>query len=158
MEWPKFIGKSFNGSKGNDMIAESPFKNTDICVDRLYKEYESHPRLIIACDWDDTLFNFHNRKQMHNDIISILQECNRLNFYVVLFTASQKERHAEILENAAKMGLKIDSINKNPIELPYGNEGKIYFNILLDDRAGLGQSSEILRKTLDKIYWSFQDC
>jgi hypothetical protein len=44
-----------------------------------------------------------------------------------------------------KVNLKIDSINQNPINLPYGNSSKIYANIFLDDRAGLNES-------LDRLY------
>ena len=53
--------------------------------------------------------------------------------------------------------IKITGINANPIPLPFGNHGKIYFNILLDDRAGLSQSIDILNKLIDKIVDSNDD-
>ena len=48
-------------------------------------------------------------------------------------------------------GIVLDSINKNPIPMPYGNHGKIYYNILLDDRAGLGQAYDTLTELLKMI-------
>lgn len=35
--------------------------------------------------------------------------------------------------------------------MPFGNHGKMYYNILLDDRAGLGQSLDILSQTLENL-------
>jgi len=37
------------------------------------------------------------------------------------------------------------------IKLPFGNNGKIYYNILLDYRAGLGQALDALEIFLDNI-------
>jgi hypothetical protein len=48
--------------------------------------------------------------------------------------------------------ITIASINENPIDLPFGNNGKIYYNILLDDRAGLGQALDTLNKTIELIH------
>jgi hypothetical protein len=47
--------------------------------------------------------------------------------------------------------LVIDSINENPINLPYGHHGKIYANIYLDDRAGLNEALNILEFAMYKI-------
>jgi len=127
------------------------FYDTKHCVERLYKEWVQHPKLIIACDFDDTIFDFHNRGQTHDDVVDLLKECKSLGFYVVLFSASKPERYPFMMEYCKNLGVEVDGINKNVIELPYGNNGKIYYNILLDDRAGLFQAVTILLMVIQKI-------
>lgn len=125
--------------------------DTKLCCDRLYEEWQKHPKLIIACDFDDTIFDFHQKGHSHDEIITLLKECKALGFYVVLFTASAPERYPMMLEHVKKLGIEVDAINKNVIELKYGNHGKIYYNILLDDRAGLFQAATTLRCLFQRI-------
>jgi hypothetical protein len=128
-----------------------PYFDTDICVERLYEQYQKHPRLIIAVDFDDTIFDFHKKGHKYEHVIEIIKEAQKNNFYIVLFSASRPERYQFMKDYASFHGINVDSINKNCIESPFGNDGKIFYNILLDDRAGLGQSYVILRKLLDRI-------
>lgn len=115
------------------------------------REYSRHGSLIIACDVDDTIFDFHANGVGHARVINLLKSCQSLGFHICLFTASPKSRWPEILAHAESLDLKIASINKNPIELKYGHDGKMYYNILLDDRAGLGQSCDILERVINQI-------
>lgn len=130
----------------------NPYFYTDHCVKRLYSTYLKHENLIIALDFDSTIYDFHKEGHTYEDVINIIKECNELNFHIIIFTASRKERYEFIAEYCEELGIKINCINKNSIDSPFGNEGKPFFNICLDDRSGLGQSYEILRKTLDLIY------
>jgi len=63
-----------------------------------------------------------------------------------------------MIEYMADHGIKISSINKNPIDLPFGNHGKIYYNHLLDDRAGLESALKILKSLIDRIQDFEQGC
>jgi hypothetical protein len=114
--------------------------STDKAVFRLFNEWKKHPKLLVACDFDDTVFDFHKQGTSHTLVFELLKKCKALGFYVTLFTASKPERHDEMREYMKQNGIEIDAINQNPIPMPYGNHGKIYYNILLDDRAGLGQA------------------
>ncbi len=125
--------------------------NTGKCVDRLLEEYELHKRLMVAVDFDDTIFDFHNKGYEYRQVIDLLKQCQKLNFYITVFTGSPTEKYGMIQEYMEKIGIKITGINKNPIPLPFGNHGKIYFNILLDDRAGLGQAYAILNNVVENI-------
>jgi hypothetical protein len=127
------------------------FFKTDKAVARLFNEWKKHPRLLIACDFDDTIFDFHNQGNDHSGVIDILKKCKNLDFYVTIFTASKPERYDLIRSHMKELGIEIDAINKNVIELPYGNNGKIYYNILLDDRAGLGQAYTTLLTVISLI-------
>lgn len=128
-----------------------PYLNEDNCYERLRWEYIKHGRIIVAVDYDDTLFPYHNKDNTHNQIIDLLKICANLDFYIVIFTASAPERYLEIEEYCRKIELGIDSINKNPIPLKFGNHGKIYYNILLDDRAGLASAYNTLKRLVDEI-------
>jgi len=117
-------------------------------VKRLYNEYKKHPRLIVACDFDDTVFDYHGGGENHERVLQLLRDCKKHNFYVVVWTASDPLRFPEMRTFLSDRGIKIDSINENPIPLPFGNHKKIYYNILLDDRAGLNSAVDTLETLL----------
>lgn len=121
-------------------------------INRLYNEWLEHKKIIIAVDYDDTIFPFKlgNNKDIEKTI-KLVKKAQEIGAYVVIFTASDPERHESIKEHCKSIDLHIDSINENPIELPYGKFGKIYYNINLCDRSGLQQSLKILKKTIKKI-------
>ena len=121
------------------------------CVERLLLEWRKHPRLICCVDFDDTAFDWHDTGNSHKVVLDLIRECQKLNFYIVMWTASDPERFPFIQEFMRNAGIDIASINENPIELPFGNHKKIYYNILLDDRAGLGASVAILQETIRRI-------
>lgn len=129
----------------------NPYILTEACVERLYREYQQHGKLIIACDLDDTVFDFHDKGFTYEKIWDTLRKCQDLNFYIVAFTGVNPDKYESVVKHFADNGIKITGINQNPFPLPFGNHGKMYFNILLDDRAGLGQSLEILETVLHKI-------
>jgi hypothetical protein len=83
--------------------------------------------------------------------LKLVRECQELGFYIVLFTASPPERYDFMTNYCLGYGIKLDAINKNVITLPYGNNGKIYYNILIDDRAGLKTSVEILEMLVNRV-------
>ena len=128
-----------------------PYFDTDACVERLLKQYKKNPKLIVALDFDDTLYDFHQQGHRYDKVIELVKECQKVGFYVVIFTASQKKRYPFIIEHTHSLGIYPDGINENVIESPFGNEGKIFYNILLDDRSGLFSAYEILKLTIEKI-------
>lgn len=123
------------------------------CVDRLFESYLKFGKLIIAVDFDSTLYDFYNEGSKHNMVLDVIKQSYDDGHYIVVFTSSRVDRH-DFIKNFIyeKRNVIVHSINKNPIDLPYGNDGsKIFYNILLDDRAGLLQSYNILKRTLTKI-------
>lgn len=128
-----------------------PYTDTEVCVNRLYKEWKRHNKLIVAVDFDDTVFPFHNQDDTHHHVMNALAKCQQLGFYIVIWTASNPDRYEMISKYMEDRGIRVSSINKNPIDLPFGNHGKIYYNILLDDRAGLGQALNTLNLLFLKI-------
>jgi hypothetical protein len=125
-----------------------PYLKEKNAVERLLKEYRKHPRLIVAVDFDDTVFDYHGGGDNHERVLQLLRECKKHNFYIVVWTASDPSRFDEMKLFLSDRGIKIDSINENPIPLPFGNHKKIYYNILLDDRAGLRSAVDTLETLL----------
>lgn len=128
-----------------------PYTDTSRCIARLIKEYKKHPRLIIAVDFDDTSFPFHGEDHTYERVFKLLGQCQANDFYIVIFTASVPERFDMMRIYFKNKGVLVHGINENPITLPFGNWGKMYFNHLLDDRAGLRQSCEILEGFFEQI-------
>ncbi len=121
------------------------------CVARLLREYEAHKKLIVAFDFDDTVWDYHRKGGRNDAVLALLRRCQAHGFWLVVFTASAPERFPEMREYLTSQGIEIHAINENPIKLPFGHHGKIYYNILLDDRAGLASAVETLTAVLDRI-------
>ena len=113
-------------------------------LDRLVQEWDQHGKIIIACDYDDTISPWKMHNADFKRVIETLKKARQTGAYLVIFTACDEQRYAEILNYCQRSGLEIDAINKTPIDLPYGKNAKVYANIFIDDRAGLNESLNIL--------------
>jgi hypothetical protein len=128
-----------------------PYTQVGPAVARLVDEYKKHNKLIVAVDFDDTLYDYHQKGFTYLRVLHLLHRCQELGFYIVLFTAAPPERWDSQKEYLRHLGVEVSSVNSNPINLPFGNHGKIYYNVLLDDRAGLGQACLALETALWRI-------
>lgn len=117
---------------------------------RLVDEWKQHGRIIISVDYDSTIFPYPtiDNKEDIERTIKLVQLARETGAYIVIFTASNIDRYEEIQRYCESIRLPIDSINKNPIELPYGKNGKIYYNINLCDRSGLIEALNTLEEAL----------
>ena len=121
-------------------------ENTNKYVVRLYNEWKQHGKIVLSLDYDSTLFPYHTIDNQ-DDIdrtIHLAKLARETGAYIVIFTASDPSRYPEIMEYCQKIGIQVDSINKNPIDLPYGTNGKIYYNINICDRSGIYEALDIL--------------
>ena len=115
--------------------------------DRLIGEYEKYHNLIIGFDFDNTICGLDN--ESISKVILLLQECKKLGFTLCLYTISIS---VEWLEWKVKyceyFGISPDYINDSPVLR--GNR-KPFFNILLDDRAGLTEACICLENVVNYI-------
>lgn len=118
------------------------------CLNRIINEYNKYGKIIIAYDFDDTIFDFHNKGRKYNDVINLLRECKDIGRFIC-FTASKEERYPKIRLYINDNKIPCDSINTGFKGMPNGI--KPYYNILLDDRAGLSISYNILKDLLKYI-------
>lgn len=103
---------------------------------RLLKEWIEHKELIIAVDFDNTVFDYHRQGHDYSEIAEILRRAKKIGAYIIVFTAAEEERYDFIKNFMDRWDIPYDNINENKPGLPFTGR-KIYYNILLDDRAGL---------------------
>jgi len=120
---------------------------------RLIEEWDTHGKIIIAVDFDDTVSPYrYNDEQALAQCIrvwNLLNECQHTGAYIVCHTACNPDRHSDIRSIFKANGIDEMYINETPIDLPYGKEGaKVYANIFLDDRAGLNEALDTLETAL----------
>lgn len=126
--------------------------NMERYIARLTKEWKEHKKIILACDFDDTLSPWKFDDFYYDEVFKLIKEAKELGAYIVIFSACKPERFDYIRQYCKETGgFEIDGINENVIELPYGNDKKIYYNHLLDDRTGLMQAMAILSITMMRI-------
>lgn len=134
------------GQKMND-----PYLNDKFAIDRLYNEWKKYGKIFLAIDFDDTIYDFHKKGYEYNKVIQLIKDCQYFGCHTIIFTSSEPEKYPLIMEYCNQIGIHIDKINENAIPMKIGNNGKIYYNILLDDRAGLFSAYNILQTTLEQL-------
>jgi hypothetical protein len=136
------------------------YLNDQKAIDRLYNEYKKYKRLIIGFDFDCTIYDYHNENLEVQPIIDLLREASDLNFVMCLHTLSLKYNDLVKKEDyTKKLGINVHYINTSPIlSNSYPIEfKKPFYSILLDDRAGLSSSYNILKETIKKIKNEFNN-
>lgn len=130
------------------MIIYDPYLSYMRCVERLLNEYKKHNSLIVAFDLDGTINDFHSEGFEFPAMIKLLKKAKALNCYLFCFTAHPDE---EFVKNyLIKNNIPFDSINDSPIKQGMGTK-KPYYNILLDDRAGLYTAYDHLSTVLKEV-------
>lgn len=122
--------------------------------DRLLKEWLEHGDIILAVDFDDTIYPFKNStEEFCEEVISVVQRAQELGALIMIHTSSPYERYAEIQYYCAIKSINIASINSNAKEgLPYGQDGsKPYYNWQLCDRSALLEALDILENVMDVL-------
>ncbi len=120
------------------------YLDTEKSYNRLRKEFNAHKRLIIAYDLDSTVFDYHHTNASYEMVKDLIRKYRKYAYFIV-FTSSEPDRYDEIKAILKKENLPYDSINDDAPFIPFKGR-KVYYNILLDDRAGLNQTyNELLR-------------
>lgn len=120
--------------------------NTEGAAKRLISEYEAHGKLVVGFDFDNTIFDVHNKGINCSEVIGLLQECKKLGFTLCLYTAELREDWLKWKVDYCKhFGIEPEYINESPL-LP--GTKKPFFNILLDDRAGLESAFQTLKQVV----------
>lgn len=126
------------------------FLNSKNTVNRLIYEYNTHKSIIVAYDFDNTVYDYHNKGFKYDDVINLIRECKREGFHLVVFTSCNDDRMEFIKNYLVENNIPFDYINETPDFIPFKGR-KIYYNILPDDRAGLSSAYEDLWKLIYDI-------
>ena len=87
------------------------------------------------------MFDFHNVGDTYPYVERLLKEAKNVGFKLILFTGhDDQDKLAEIASYCAERGYAPDYINESPVM----STRKPYYNLLLDDRAGLSAAAKQL--------------
>ena len=117
-------------------------------LNRLVGECRKYGSLFIAFDFDNTVFDYHNVGDTFPKVESLLRSVKERGHTLILFTGNEGDRLTEIVQYCTDHGYTPDFINENPVMATR----KPYYNVLLDDRAGLDSTYELVSQMLDITY------
>ena len=127
-----------------------PFLQDYRAIWRLVSDYMRHKQLIIAYDYDNTVFDYHNKGYEFNMVIELLRQCKPYAKFIV-YTHSNEDRHPYIKEYLDGNDIPYDTINEGIVWANGKEEGKLFYSHFLDDRAGLRSAYIVLDKAIQII-------
>lgn len=127
-----------------------PYLDDSKCIERLVDNWKTHGSIIIAFDFDNTIFDYYNKGFEYPKLIKLLKECKSMGCTLILSTCCDESKYEFMKGKCEECDLMIDYINESPPDIPFTGK-KIYYNILLDDRAGLCSAYNILYQTKEII-------
>lgn len=125
-----------------------PYFSTLTCVNKLLDQYALHKSLIVAFDFDDTIFDYFKKGYRYPMVIDLLYRCQELGFTLIMLTTKESDDSSFQVEYCESLGIFVKYVNEGPV-MPKAR--KPFFNVYLDDKAGLRQAYEILEIVVDRI-------
>jgi hypothetical protein len=147
MSKPTNANNANNENNENSVNLKDPFLQEHNTWNRLVQDFQKHGKLIVAFDFDNTIYDYHDKGYTFNRVIKLLHKCKMVGFELVCFTANEDLVHVRGELNS--LGFKDVKINESSVS---SNSSKIYYNILLDDRAGLKETFDILTKFTGQVF------
>lgn len=96
---------------------------------------------------DDTIYDYHQRGYTYDYVIGLLRKAKEIGFILCLYTVEPDPNKLQWkIDYCTNLGIEPDYVNKSPVMM---RTSKPFFNILLDDRAGLYGSYLALKEIID---------
>lgn len=121
-------------------------------VKRLVSDYKKHGNLFVAFDFDNTVFDYFTQGDTYPKIEGLLCFLKKIGFKLILFTGNEGAKLDDIVEYCNERGYRPDYVNESPVM----KTTKPYYNILLDDRAGLNDAYQTLVLTLNILNYDYK--
>lgn len=124
-------------------------------IKRLIEEYLGYSRLIVAVDFDNTLYDYHKKGYTYEKAKQLVRDLSSIGCKIQIWTGNvNEELVASYLDTH---DVPYTSINTDSSEsiIFYKNLGvhnpprKLFANVYLDDRAGIEQ----VYKDLELLVW-----
>jgi hypothetical protein len=125
------------------MTGRNDFTNQDKSLERLKREWDTHGSLIIAFDFDNTIYDCHSLDLDLEHVLSALSKTHQLGNEVYCFTANND--HDLVRKHSLKMLNFVPKINESSLDDLFQSR-KPFYSLLLDDRAGLGCALRLLNQ------------
>lgn len=126
---------------------KSYFEHDHAQIERLLREWKSYGRLIVAFDYDNTVYDYHEKGLNFDNVIEQLQKLGSMGCEMICFTSCDESRFDGIKSYLKNNGIMCHGINKDSDRVPFKGR-KIYYNVFYDDRAGLGQVVRIMNTVI----------
>jgi len=125
------------------------FFNDSALLEKLKVHYHNYGKIIVAYDYDDTIAPTYMSKCC-DDVVALIKE---LKPYAVFICYTSNHYPEKVKQYIKDNDIPCDAFNENVDYMmeKYGHMRKVYFNILLDDKAGLGQAYRILKTFLEWV-------
>lgn len=115
------------------------FLKPNASYNRLLEEYRKHNSLIIATDYDSTIFDFHRTGESYEMVQQLIRDLHSIGCKIIIWSGS--ENYDEMRSYLKEKNIPYDLINENLKingKFVLGRDPrKIYANVYIDDRGGL---------------------
>jgi len=113
-------------------------------TEKLLEVLEFHNTIIVGVDFDDTIFPLSTNNYIIERCSKVVELIKSLKdvITICLYTVADNQSIAYKKQLMKEWEIPAAYVNESPVTL--GNGAKPYFNILLDDKAGLNETIEIL--------------
>lgn len=121
---------------------------------RLLSEYRKYNNLIVAVDFDDTLFDYHQRGKSYINVINLIRDLKSIGCTIIIWSGNDNKF---IEDYCLKLDISFDYINRDSDQIINNlyrikpSPRKIYANVYIDDRAGLQQTYQELSLLVNEI-------
>lgn len=136
----------------------SKYFDREEVIKRLLHEYQKFGKILVAYDFDDTVFNSDDGTS-NEDIVELIIEI-RPYTHLIVYTARYYGSHDvynDIRDGAGFVvdwlkanNVSYDTINKNVVYISVEGR-KVYYDAFLDDKAGLKETYETLKEFLNRV-------
>ena len=125
------------------------FLNDENFYNRLDYYYEKYGQIILAYDFDDTVYDCRNLGRDYSELINLIRDMKQFA-YLIVFTARPEKEYDFVKQFLKENDVPFDTINDDAPQTPEDRRcRKIYYHILLDDKAGLTTPYNALKKFLE---------
>ena len=133
----------------NEEVIVDFYLDENNVYNRLRHEFETYGRLIIAVDFDDTLYNYHKIEGRTYDMVIDLLRKWKDHAEIIVYSCIEpdgKDRMEFVKKYLKDNDIPYHKFNEQSCRSPTPNSRKVYYNILLDDRAGLKECFDVLKR------------
>lgn len=121
--------------------------------ERLWAEYQKYNSLVVCCDYDDTLFDFHGTGDSYEMVKQLVRDLHEIGCKIIIWSGSENINDMNIYLRG--QNIPWDLINENLIVNGNWVSGKdsrkVYANVYIDDRSGLASVYDDLTKLVSEV-------
>lgn len=108
-------------------------------LQKLLDQYKKHGSIIVAYDFDDTVYPYSLEVEELKDTVSLIKELDKQGHYIYCYTSNIDIQ--KVITYLHYNNIPCKSVNKSPV----ASSGKEFYNVFLDDKAGINEIKEVLK-------------